>query len=111
LTKEFSSSGLRENATITRQHWDSLRNLGFHYDNQGMYSKSLEIYRLGLSMIRLAEDWELEGMALHDLGFSYKNLKQYPEALDCYHKALRIAKQDKSDLAEERQVVTLNNIG
>ncbi|MGL4883665.1 MAG: tetratricopeptide repeat protein, partial [Waterburya sp.] len=55
--------------------------------------------------------WKLEGMALHDLGFSYKNLKQYPEALECYQKALQIAQQDQSDLAEEAQVATLNNIG
>ncbi|MGL5076793.1 MAG: tetratricopeptide repeat protein, partial [Waterburya sp.] len=99
-----------KNTMITRQHWDSLRDLGFHYDEQGIYSKSLEIYRLTLAMTRLAGGGEAEGMSLHDLGFSYKNLKQYPEALKCYQKALRIAQQDQSDLAEERQVACLNNI-
>jgi tetratricopeptide (TPR) repeat protein len=111
LIKIFGSSELPKNTMITRQHQDSLRDLGFHYDEQGMYSKSLEIYRLTLAMTRLAGGGEAEGMSLHDLGFSYKNLKQYPEALECYQKALRIAKQDQSDLAEERQVACLNNIG
>ena len=59
----------------------------------------------------MAEDSELEAIALHDLGFSFKNLKQYPEALECYQKALSISKQIKSDLVEEGQVATLNNIG
>ncbi|BAU66068.1 TPR repeat-containing protein [Stanieria sp. NIES-3757] len=76
-----------------------------------MYGKSLEIYRLGLAMNRLAGDLELEGTALHDLGFSFKNLKQYPEALECYQKALSIAKKISSNLAEEAKVATLNNIG
>ena len=111
IDEQFNASKLPKNTTITRKRWRLLRSLGFTYDEQSMYDKSLEIYRLGLAIVKLAEDSELEAIALHDLGFSFKNLKQYPEALECYQKALSISKQIKSDLVEEGQVATLNNIG
>lgn len=111
LTKVFGSSGVPENTTITRQRWRLLRRLGLAYDDRNMYGKSLQIYRLGLAMTRLAEDWELEAMALHDLGFSFKNLRQYREALECYRQALSVGRKIRSDLAQESEVATLNNIG
>ena len=87
----------------------TLNNLGILYDEQGLFSKSLERYFESLRLFENhSDDLFDQAMVLGNIGIVYKKQKAYDQVLQYYERAFDTYKTAESKFG---QVVTQGNIG